>query len=199
MIQTFFFFSAHAVLQGTQLNDQTKFALNKVSTDSLTAGMLKGNFKEKVKQFIARDNAYSFMRSIKGTPAYWRKFLHEVMTMVKQLGIPTFFFTLSSADLRWNELIYIISNLSETNISEDEINKLIYQERCKILNSNPVLVAQHFQYRVEVFFKEIVLDGPLGKTKCYAIRVEFQAKGKSPYSFIYLDFKCTTFDKRDQK
>ena len=64
------------------------------------------------------------MRSIKGTPAYWRKFLHEVMTMVKQLGIPTFFFTLSSADLRWNELIYIISNLSEINISEDEINKL---------------------------------------------------------------------------
>ena len=88
--------------------------------------MLKGNFKEKVKQFIARDKAYSFMRPIKGTPVYWRKFLHEVMAMVKQLGIPTFFLTLSSADLRWNELIYIISNLSETNISGDEINKLTY-------------------------------------------------------------------------
>ena len=137
--------------------------------------MLKGNFKEKVKQFIARDKAYSFMRPIKAIPAYWRIFLHEVMAMVKQLGMPTFFFflTLSSADLRWNELIYIISNLSEINISEDEINKLTYQEWCKILNSNPVLVAQHFQYQVEVFFKETVLDGQLGKTK-------FQVRG-SPH------------------
>ena len=64
---------------------------------------------------------------------------------------------------------------------------LKYQEQCKILNSNPVLVAWHFQYRVEVFFKEIVVDGPLGKTKYYAIPVEFQVRG-SPHihSFIWI-------------
>ena len=55
-----------------------------------------------------------------------------------------------------------------------------YFDKTKILNSNPVLLARHFQYRVEVFFKEIVLDGPLGKIKHYAIRVEFQVKG-SPH------------------
>ena len=94
--------------------------------------------------------------------------------------------TLSSPDLRWNELIHIISNLSEINISENKTNKQTYQE-CKILNSNSVLVARHFQYRVEVFFKEIVLDGSLGKTKYYAIRVEFQITG-SPHihSFIWI-------------
>ena len=32
----------------------------------------------------------------------------------------------------------------------------------------------HFQYKVEVFFKEIILDGPFGKTKYYAILIEFQ-------------------------
>ena len=74
-----YIFFAHTVLQRIQLNDQIKFALNKVSTDLPTAGMLKGNFKEKVKQFIARGKDYSFMRSIKGIPAYWRKFLHKVM------------------------------------------------------------------------------------------------------------------------
>ena len=46
-------------------------------------------------------------------------------------------------------------------------------EKCNLLNSNPVLVARHFQYRVEIFFKGIVIDGPLGKTKYYVIRVEF--------------------------
>ena len=64
---------------------------------------------------------------------------------------------------------------------------MCYQDRCDTLNKNPVLVAKHFQYRVEGFFKEIVLNGPLGKTKYYAIRVEFQVRG-SPHihSFIWI-------------
>ena len=55
-----------------------------------------------------------------------------------------------------------------------------YFHRTKILNSNPVLLAMHFQYRVEVFFKEIIVDDPRGKVKHYAIRVEFQVRG-SPH------------------
>ena len=53
---------------------------------------------------------------------------------------------------------------------------MTYQKRCNTLNKNPVLVARHFQYRVEIFFKVIVLDGSLGKTSHYAIRVEFQVR-----------------------
>ena len=47
-------------------------------------------------------------------------------------------------------------------------------------------MARHFQYKVEVFFKELILDGPLGKPK-YAIRIEFQGRG-SPHvhSFIWI-------------
>lgn len=58
-------------------------------------------------------------------------------------------------------------------------------ERCTILNMNPVLVARNFQYRVEVFFKEIVLDGPLGKVKYHVVRVEFQVRG-SPHIHVFL-------------
>ena len=37
--------------------------------------MLSQNFKEKVKEFISNDQGYSFMNSIKGTPAYLKKVL----------------------------------------------------------------------------------------------------------------------------
>ena len=106
--------------------------------------------------------------------------------MVKQLGIPTYFLTLSCADLRWEELPYIINKLNNLGLSDEELKDLSYQERCNLLNNNPALVARHFQYKVEVF-KEITLDGPLGKTKYYAIRIEFQERG-SPhvYSFIWI-------------
>ena len=35
--------------------------------------------------------------------------------MVKQLGIPTFFLTLSCGDLRWNEILPIIRKLNEAD------------------------------------------------------------------------------------
>ena len=59
-------------------------------------------------------------------------------------------------------------------LSEDEIQDLSHQDICNFLNKNPVLMAKHFQFRDEMFFKEIISDGPLGKTKYYVIRVEFQ-------------------------
>ena len=102
------------------------------------------------------------------------------LAMVKQLGIQTFFMTLLSADLKWNELISIINKLNKQGLSEEDIRNLAYHKRFQLLNSNLVLAGRHFQYRVKVFFKEVIIDGALGKTKYYAIRVEFQVRG-SPH------------------
>ena len=40
---------------------------------------------------------------------------------------------------------------------------------------------------MQVLFQKIVLDGPLGKTKYYALRIEFQERG-SPhvYTFVWI-------------
>ena len=64
--------------------------------------MFSINFKATVEEFIAQDKAYSFISSIKGTPAYLKKKIIEVLAMIKQLGIPTYFMTLSCAYLWWN-------------------------------------------------------------------------------------------------
>ena len=93
--------------------------MKKIASDSRNAGKLSKNFKATIQQFVAQDKAYGFMYSIRGTPAYWKKFLFEVLAMVKQLGIPTFFMTLSCADLRWNELVEIISKLNKLDFSDD--------------------------------------------------------------------------------
>ena len=75
--------------------------------------------------------------------------------MVKQLGLPSFFFTLSCADLQLSDLLLIIAKLNRIDI--DDISNLSYQERREILNRNPVFTARHFQFRIETFFKEILL------------------------------------------
>ena len=47
-----------------------------------------------------------------------------------------------------------------------------------------MLVAGHFQYRVEILFKILVFDEPLGMTNYYAISFEFQIK--KALTFIHL-------------
>ena len=122
------------------------------------------------------------MREIPGSPSYWQKFMYEVVAMVKQLGIPTWFMTLSRADLRWHELFQIIARSKGTNKSDERVEALSYNERCSMLNLNPVIVAKHFQYRVETFFKEVLMSNanPIGKIVYYALRIEFQIRG-SPH------------------
>lgn len=108
--------------------------------------------------------------------------MYEVVAMVKQLGIPTWFMTLSCADLRWPELFQIIAKMQRKKMTIEELDALSYNERCQMLNTNPVIVAKHFQYRVETFFKEVLLSkaNPIGKIVYYALRIEFQMRG-SPH------------------
>ena len=88
--------------------------------------MLSKSFKQKLQEFIAKDKAFSFMRSIKGTPACWEKCLHQVLALVKQLGTLTFFLTLSCADLRWNELISVIFKLNRVDIFNEKVDEMSY-------------------------------------------------------------------------
>ena len=43
--------------------------MRKVSGRNISAGMLSNNFKETVKNFVANEEAYSFMNSVKGSAA----------------------------------------------------------------------------------------------------------------------------------
>ena len=96
--------------------------------------------------------------------------------MAKQLGIPTFFLTLSCANLKWDELTSIIYKLNIFRYFDDDFKNLTYEERCKYLNTSPVLIPRQFHYRVQVFFTEVLSDRPLGKSSYYLYRVEFQIR-----------------------
>ena len=145
----------------------------------LTAQMLTNNFSETVKAFLSKDEAFQFMGNIKGTSAYWKKFLCEVLSMVTQIGLPTFFMTLICADLQWDELISIRASLRGEMLTQEEIDHVDFFTRCAYLNQNPVLLPRHFQYRVEMFFKVIVIDSPLGEVKYHAIHIEFEVRGST--------------------
>ena len=53
--------------------------MHKIKPGSLTAGTVKSNFKGTIERFVTKDNALSFMSPIKGTLAYWKQFLNDVL------------------------------------------------------------------------------------------------------------------------
>ena len=83
---------AHSVMQKIYLKNYISITMRKVTSNKMSTGTLNENFKSTVKQFIIQDKAYSFMNTIKGTPAYWKKFQHEALALVKQLGISKIFY-----------------------------------------------------------------------------------------------------------
>ena len=126
--------------------------MKKVHDQPVTASHIRSNVQT-LQNLICQDQAYLFLRQIPGTPPYWQRFMYEVVAMVKQLGIPTWFITLSCADLTWPELFQIISRMQGKDITNEEVDALSYDEKCKMLNLNLVIVAKHFQYRVERFLQ----------------------------------------------
>lgn len=71
---------------------------------------------------------------MKGTPDYWKQFLYEALTTVKQLSAPTFF-DIVMCRYEWDELPFKINKLSNQGLS--------YKDHCNYLNNNLVFLARH--------------------------------------------------------
>ena len=190
-----YLFFAQFVMEQKKVSDSINIALKKVHGQAITASQVKSDVNQ-LKGLICQDQAYLFLRQIPGTPPYWQKFMYEVVAMVKQLGIPTWFMTLSCADLRWPELFQIIARTQGQNMTDQEVEALSYTERCSMLNLNPVIVAKHFQHRVETFFTEILLSqlNPIGKIIYYALRIEFQMRGSPHLHALIWTSDCPKLD-----
>ena len=106
--------------------------------------------------------------------------------MVTHLVSLIFFFTLSCADLHWNELASMIYKLKGQNTYKNGTNFITCQNRCTSLNTNPVLFARNFQYRVKKSFIDIIIDDMLGKSQCCAVGAEFQVRSSAYlYKFVF--------------
>ena len=119
-----YIFFAQLVLQEKNFRVQISIAMKK-KMGNFTAGMFT-NYKDSVDKLVNKDQEFYFMNQIRGTPAYWKRLQYEVLAMIKQLGCPTFFLTLSCADLKWKEKPEIISKLNKLNLSNEYLESMNY-------------------------------------------------------------------------
>ncbi|XP_052130984.1 uncharacterized protein LOC127751444 [Frankliniella occidentalis] len=125
-----------------------------------------------LKQYLKRNPGHLkeilfYSRRIKSTKAYWRSRCSELEDMVKQIGAPTVFFTLSSADYHWKELYRLLGCEESANLT--------YSEKSRLLSENPLILTTFFKHRVQYFLKKTFYD--YFDVQDFWFRTEFQSRG----------------------
>ena len=174
------------MVEAKQVRDDTQIAMRQTrgmifQGRKVTAGVLKD--AQYLRTMLRTDAAVKFLKNVRGSPAYWQRVLYDVLAMVRQLGVPTWFLTLSAADMQWPEIIQSIAHQHGKVYTNDEIAAMAWEEKSMWLRTNPVTAARQFQYRLDTFFKEFICGqaNPIGDVQDYFIRIEFQARG-SPHA-----------------
>ena len=108
---------------------------------------------------------------------------YETLALIRTLGIPTWFLTLSAADMKWPEVIQAIASQYGTIYSTEQVKELPWAVKSMWLRSNPVTAAMMFQYRLDAFMTTFIKSNshPIGTVTDYVICIEFQARG-SPHA-----------------
>ena len=174
-------FSAEQLLEKTQVENQIDVSMRK--------GKVVDDGNEK--KIVNCEDAFSIFKSLPGTPPYWRQFRYEMLARLEQLGPFNFFFTLSAAEMRWEEVLAAILKKEGKNVSfeEDENGKGKYivngmsleqynateiKSVTDLLKNHYVLITRMFDNRVKAFIKNILMNH---KVKWYTYRIEFQVRG----------------------
>jgi len=103
--------------------------------------------------------------------------------MIRHLGMPTWFFILSAADLKWPDMIQTIAWQYGVSYTDEEVAILSFEDKSNWLKHNPVTAASLFQYRLITLSQELLQSSakPLEEIVDFGIRIEFQARG-SPHA-----------------
>ena len=173
-----FLFFAQYFTELKQVLDNINIAVRLCKPSQKTAGTIKNSLQD----MIQNNDAYKFLQTVRGSQPYWKRTLHDLCAMVRQLDIPTWFITFSAADMMWTEPIQIIAQQQGVTLTDEEVKSLDWQEKCNWIRSNPVTAARHFQFRAQKFIHGVLMSDahPVGHIVDYFYRVEFQQRG-SPH------------------
>ena len=96
--------------------------------------------------------------------------MYDVLAMIWQLGLPTWFLTLSAAGMQWPDVIQTIARQYGTIFTDKD--SMSFKEISKWLRKNPVTAAWHFHYRLNCFFQMFI------KSKAHPV-------GELPWTMLF--------------
>ena len=160
--------------------------------------------KQDGSQIVSCKNSFDIFSKVPGTPQYWRVFRNELFARMEQLGQFHFFFTLSSAEMKWPEVTISILHyefsidkvIYQQGWEENEDNIEIYfkgwendrskieslkkfkdtqKDKHKFYKDHFLLITRLFDNRVKAFINNILIANE--DVEHFSYRIEFQVRG----------------------
>ena len=100
--------------------------------------------QEVIQQMVCQNDAYCFLKNVPGSPAYFQRVTYDVLAMFRQLGLPTWFLTLSAGDMQWPDVIQTSAHQYGIILSDEDVSMMSFDDKSRCLRQNPVTAACHF-------------------------------------------------------
>ena len=149
---------------------------------NLKAKDLKG---DKLSDLISLNDGYRMLKNVRGMPAYFEKMKKDIFAMIRQLGPATLFLLFSATETRWLHLLRILSEILDHRVyTDNELSEMSWQDKCRLIQSDPITCARHFDYQVQCLMNKLLLNGmqPLGKSVIFFIESNFSIEGHHIYT-----------------
>lgn len=91
----------------------------------------------------------SFMKSIPNSAQYWIERKRNLFSLMRQLGKPTMFLTISASEVKWNDLIALLHKLKHHR-EADNVESLSAMVRASLVKEDPVTCNLYFNKLVDV-------------------------------------------------
>ena len=147
--------------------------LRTVSDKRLTATSLLERLKSRDGELNGK--LFAMMANMRGTTEYFSKLAMDIRWMVRHLGPPTLFITVSIAEWYSEPLLDYLRTVNSSN--GHDLNKMTAAELCSM---DPVGVNIHFHKKWQAIFSKLVKSktAPVfGEVTDHFWRIEYQSRG----------------------
>ena len=155
----------------------TFFRKSKTDRVKYDTKFLRSADKAEIERF---DVGYKAFKNVRGTAPYFQQVKQKVMAMIRQLGTPNLFLTMSAAESHWSDLLrMLVQRETNTVVPLEDVEALSRTEINKLLTRNVVHVNTHFSSRMKILYGAFKKSTILSKYKVddHFFRIEFQQRG----------------------
>lgn len=161
--------NVNVCLRKKNLRDGHVNTAEKVLNDSFVQGLLQ------------YDVAYQLSEGVRGSGQHWKGEKKKVRAMIRQFDLPSTFLTMSAAEAHWPELIVQLKkSVDNEDIKEEDVIDIPQSERARLIQSDPITCARHFDKRMRAIKQTWnSKGGPFGARKVlhWYWRIKFEQRG----------------------
>lgn len=155
-------------LQIKQISDKVSLAVRKCKLNGKKLTVNDVLSEGSISNIVKHNEGYRVLRTLRGSPPYWEKTKKDIYSMIRQLGIPTWFCSFSAAETKWKVLLRVLGKLVNDKIySDSDIDNLTWFQKNELIKSDPVTCARYFDFRLQMFLNKVLKHevAPIGKIK----------------------------------